>query len=167
MMPSLREQLRDEFEETLETRMSEPKTMRPMVQLGIEAEVESVSESESELDSESECDPDHGPQEEVPVQQAPVAVPPFKTFRGHLEDAVDWAYNERWTNFTWGLYVGLVVPRLGWGILCVVWSFPTAIVFKHPEWFSSPIDRGDLLTILMYCILTEAMAMYYISKVLN
>ena len=158
-------------EEVLEAHIASPVPVpvaSPVPELDYESEAgckEAKPTSDSDSESESDCDPrpDHGVEEPI------VRLKPILAFRHDLENAVDWAYTNRLTNFTFGIYLALMFPRLGWTFLTLAWSYPTAIIFNHLEWFQSfeTMEWLDLLTILAYCILSEAMAIYCVSKIIT
>ena len=121
---------------------------------------EILEHCESHLEPEPEPEP-------VPVQPI-IKMKPYTAFRRELENSVDWGYNNGITNFIFGIYIALVFPRLGWGILTAVWFTPTYIVIKNSEWFTfTYVHLQDLLSIAGICSITEAASRYCLMKALG
>ena len=166
-MSSMREVLRDEFEDSLQARMAaeplpvvepleanEPADEKPRLQL--ETEVNDTEEDESEV-HETEDNETEGDDPSTP----------YEMFRQELVTVFDWAYENRMTTYVYGLSLGMSFPKVGWGILALAWTVPTLTVIKHSEWFQPlRMEVKDLLAILAVCILSESLAMYCISRII-
>lgn len=70
--------------------------------------------------------------------------------------------------FIGGLLLGLHARTLSWLILTVVFTAPSYIILRYPEWFQSTNPKTVVhVNIVILCFISEVCMIYCIYKALN